>query len=176
MEQIGEQLDNFAHFGDGHTALIINRRKFRKADGTEAWEFFFRPNKRLIALNPIIKDEINPSTGLIKREYSVLDVRAADENPNHLRIWIFTDFNGDSTPMSRSDDEKDLMILQLQKTNAIMQLNIAEQNEMLRLKSSPHLYLKDASESIKLVKDVLKKQTPFGGGNEEGDNNSDEFD
>lgn len=162
------QLDNFAHFGDGNTCLILRRRKYRGEDGITYWEFFFRPNRRIIKIYPHINDEINPIDGSVRKDYPETEVKIVDENPNHLRVWIFTDFDGNPTPVSRIDDDKDLQILNLQKRSAVLELEISELHNLLRNKMTPEAYIAQAANIIKKSRTAAAK-IKTGGEGEIGD-------
>lgn len=163
MAQPPIRLDNFAHFGDGNTALVIRKKKFVGEDGITYWEFIFRINPRIRAMYSL-DDEIEPVQETIRREYPEIDVSVVDENPNHLRVWIFTDINGNPTPVSRIDDEKDMQILNLQKKIASLKLECSELQEMMRNRSVPEQAISHAANIVKQARTAAAKLKVDGGG------------
>jgi len=150
------QLDNFAHFGDGNTSLVLGRRKYKGEDGISYWEFKFRPNKRIISIYQL-HDEINPIDGTVIRTYPYTEVEVVDDNPNHLRIWIFTDFDGNQTPVSKQDEDKDMQILNHQRKIALLELELSELFVMLKKRTTPEEYVSQATEIVKRARGAAAK-------------------
>ena len=173
MADTNVRLDNFAHFGDGNTALVLRRRKTIKEDGITYWEFFFAPTRRLIGMYNL-KDEINPVDGSIRREYAEVEVEVVDENPNHLRIWVFADFEGGPTPVGRRDEEKDMQILNLQKKNSALQLECSELQSLLKKRAVPELYIKQAANAIREARTAAAKMKTGGDGDVSSDDEDEE--
>ena len=161
-------LDNFAYFGDGNSARIIQRRKIRKKDGITYWEFFFIPSKRVRDMYKL-KDEISPRDNTIRREYPEVYVIELDSNPTHLRILIKRDFNGRKTNLSEEMSDKDLMILNLQKNMGVLELELSEKDRLLRQRTSPEDYIHQASEMVKIARTAAAKQKTGGDGESEED-------
>jgi hypothetical protein len=166
-------LDNFASFGDGNVALILNRRKYKGEDGITYWDFRFRPGRRTVEIYNL-EEELDPIDGSITKEYPDTEVSVVDENPNHLRVWIFTDFNGNPTPVSKIDDDKDLQILNLQKRIATLELELSETHRMLKTRATPEAYIAQASEMIKRARTAAAKQQVGGDGEMGGEEEYDE--
>lgn len=160
--------NSFAHFGDGNTSLILRKRKYIGEDGITYWEFLFRPGDRIIGIYGI-KSEINSVDGSVKRDYPATEVTVTDENPGHYRIWIYCDFEGNPTPASRLDDEKDFQILNLQKMKATMELEISELHQMLQRRTSPDAFIEQAAELVKKARGAGAKKLPGSEEDIEGD-------
>jgi len=150
-------LDSFAHFGDGNTCLIMGRRKVRGEDGIIYWEFVFRPNDRIKSIYGL-NDAIDVVSGTIVRKYPNTEVYVTDENPSHYRVWIFTDFDGNSTSVSRIDDDKDLQILNFQKKIATYELENAELHQMLRRTTASDEDVAHAESLIKRARSAASRK------------------
>jgi len=160
-------IDSFAIFGDGTQSRILQRSKFRHESGVVKWNFLLIPNKILLSKYPMIKEEINPQWGYISRNYADVDVKVVDDNPSHTRVWIFTTFNGDATPVSSIDDDKDIQILNQQKTMVAMEIENKHLHELLKQKSTPKIFIKEATEMIKLARSAAAKSIEIGKEEEE---------
>ena len=164
----GVLLDNFAHFGDGNTCMVYAYKKYREEDGVIYWEFQLRPGKKIVNMYNL-GNEIDPLNGAIRRTYPETDVILTDMSLNHFRVWITTTFEGHATPASMSDDEKDVQILNLQKKVNLMEIENAELHQMLRTRSMPESYIKQASSLVREARSAASKITTGGAGEMDGD-------
>ena len=143
--------DHWIQFGDGNAAMIIESKEYiKKSTGKKYIRFILIPSKRIESMYDL-KDEQDPETGAIVREYSIHDVVFLERGINRTRCWVYTDINEGETPASRrfkdlvdtlKDNERELRSLQAAKNRAIAELDLERQQKL---------------QSIKLTSDIVRE-------------------
>lgn len=95
-----EQNDHFAYFGDGNAAQIIDFKEYiHKSTGVKFVRFIFIPSLRIEQTYDI--KERQDQNRMIVCEYPETEVKFLERGTYRTRCWIFTDFVGGPTPVSR---------------------------------------------------------------------------
>tara|TARA_Y100000310_G_scaffold320368_1_gene376752 strand:+ start:323 stop:826 length:504 start_codon:yes stop_codon:yes gene_type:complete len=134
--------DNWASFGDGNAAEIIETSEYTKEKtGVKHIKFIFLPSK-LIEAQYDIGEEQNQN-GFIIRSYPATEVVFLIRGVGKTRCWIYTDFNGGPTPASRrfqeltetiEDNEKLMRSAEAAKNRAYQELDMERQHRLQAIK------------------------------------------
>lgn len=126
--------NHFVWFGDGGASQFLRINKTFNKDGVEYWYFLLRPSSDIMFKYNIDRDEdVDAERGIIIRGYPRNVIKVLDEDPNHTRILIKTDFNGLPTDLSRENEHKDAEIESLHKSNNALRALIAQKDEEIEM-------------------------------------------
>ena len=148
--------DHWVYFGDGNAAQIIDSKEvISKKSGKKYVRFILIPSQRIEETYNISEEQDN-SSGAIVRDYPFYDVIFLEKGIYRTRCWVFTDFDGKDTVVSRrhkdltealSDSDRLIRSANAAKNRAFQELDQERQQktQSIRAIGKMMLELKKAS-------------------------------
>jgi len=123
---------HWVYFADGTVCRYV-RKKIIYVEGMRKYKLIFDPSEEIKEMfNLKIGEEIDPVLGVVAREYDYYDVFVCRDDPGFSRIWIFTNFLGEATPLSEREAHYKEKIKASQRLSNTLRAGMAKVQEELR--------------------------------------------
>lgn len=119
-----------AWFGDGNWCQIIKKKRHPGLDGAPGWLFLLKPSTKAINwYNLKVGDELDTNYGFMRRWYPENSVVILNDDRAFGRTLVKTDLFGNTTNLSRENEEFTSYIETLEKTINSLKAALARLHE-----------------------------------------------
>lgn len=143
-----------AWFGDGNWCQIIKKKRHNGPDDRPGWLFILRPSQKAVNwYNLRVGEELDQTYGFIRRWYPEKDVVILNDDRSFGRTLIKSDLFGDSTNLSRENEELRQYINQLESLVESLKAGAARlQEEYRALSEQTKLKLQQDADMLTTVR------------------------
>lgn len=150
---------HWIEYADGTYARYFKKKIIVGDSGIKKWKIWLFPGKELSGYHGLkIGEDIDPKTGMMKKEYDYNEVHIIRSDPGYSKLWIETDLMGNPTQFSLRNQHLKEQIKDLQKTVATLKAGIAKKSiDMNQALSNNMEFIQNLSDMMSALQKPMPK-------------------